>query len=101
MLKKLLNRKFLVLFLLIFFSSAVLLYGDIDGRTGRTLKTSASGCGGCHGGSATTDVIVTFAGPDTVNIGQTVQFTLTVSKALKPDWTRYCNKKRYFSPGFQ
>jgi hypothetical protein len=83
MFKKLLNKKFLVLFLLIFFSSAVILYGDIDGRTGRTLKSSTSGCGGCHGGAATTDVIVTFSGPDTVNIGQTVQFTLTVAKASK------------------
>jgi hypothetical protein len=83
MIKKLLNKKFLLLFLLIFFSTAVMLYGDPGGRTGRTLKSSTSGCGGCHGGAATNDVIVTFAGPDTVNIGQTVQFTLTVAKASK------------------
>lgn len=83
MFKKLLNKKVVVSFLLIFFSTAVLLYGDINGRTGRTLKSSTSGCGGCHGGTAANDVIVTITGPDTVNISQLVQYTLTVSKASK------------------
>lgn len=82
MLRTHLNKAFLFLFLLIFFSTSVLLYGDISGRTGRTLKSTTSGCS-CHGGAAANDVIVTFAGPDTVNTGQTVQFTLTVAKASK------------------
>ena len=81
--KKLLNKKFLILFLLIFYSTTVILYGDIDGRTGRTLKSSTAGCGGCHGSAATNDVSVTFAGPDSVNIGQIVQYTLTVAKPSK------------------
>lgn len=79
----LLNKKFLILFLLLFFASSVLLFGDQDGRTGRTLKTSTAGCGGCHGSAATTDVTVTINGPDSVNIGQQVQYTLTVSKQSK------------------
>jgi len=82
MIKKLLTKKFLLLFLLIFYSTAVLLYGDINGRTGRTLKTTTAGCS-CHSGTATPDVNVTFAGPDSVNIGQFVQYTLTVAKPSK------------------
>jgi FlgD Ig-like domain len=78
-----LSRKTLVFLLLIFFSSSVILLGDPGGRTGRTLKSTTNGCGGCHGSTSTADVNVTFAGPDTVNIGQTVQFTLTVAKASK------------------
>ena len=54
-------------------------YASLNGRTGRTLKTSASGCGSCHGSSATTSVIVTITGPDTVYLNQTTVFTLTIS----------------------
>ena len=79
----LLNKKTLVFLLFIFFSTSVILFGNPDGRTGRTLKTSTSGCGSCHGSTATNDVIVTFTGPDTVNISQSVQFTLTISKTGK------------------
>lgn len=81
---KKLNQKILTaIFLILFFSVSVILYGSIDGRTGRTLKTSTSGCGSCHGSSATADVSVVLNGPDTVTAGQTMQFTLTVSKPSK------------------
>ncbi len=61
----------------------MIIYGDIGGKTGRTLKTSTAGCGSCHGSSATSDVMVLISGPDTVNVGQTNQYTLTISKPLK------------------
>lgn len=83
MTKTLFIKIFLASFLFIFFLSSVLLFGDQNGRTGRTLKTSTSGCGGCHGSTATTDVSVTISGPDSVNTGQQVQYTLTISKPSK------------------
>ncbi|HRJ85229.1 MAG TPA: T9SS type A sorting domain-containing protein [Ignavibacteria bacterium] len=76
-----LSKKFFTALIIIFFASSVILFGNIDGRTGRTLKTSTSGCS-CHG-SVNTGVTVTIAGPDTVNTGQTQQFSLTVSNAGK------------------
>jgi flagellar hook assembly protein FlgD len=53
------------------------LNADLNGRTGRTRKTSTVGCS-CHGSisSATT---VTIAGPDTVLQGTTASYTLTIS----------------------
>ncbi len=83
MFKNLFTKKFIVFCIFVFFASAVVLYGDPNGRTGRTLKNSTSGCGGCHGGTATTDVIVTITGPDSVTKGTTAQYTLTVSKQSK------------------
>lgn len=77
----LLSKKFFAAFIIIFIASSVLLYGDIDGRTGRTLKTSTSGCS-CHG-SINTGVTVTITGPDTVNTGQTQQYSITISNAGK------------------
>ena len=77
----LLSKKFFAALLLIFFATSVLLYGDIDGRTGRTLKTSTSGCS-CHG-SLNSGVTVTIAGPDSLNPGQNSQYTLTVTNAGK------------------
>ncbi|MBL8015650.1 MAG: T9SS type A sorting domain-containing protein [Ignavibacteria bacterium] len=77
----LLSKKFFAAVIIIFFASSVLLYGDIDGRTGRTLKTSTSGCS-CHG-SINSGVTVTIAGPDSLNPGQSSQYTLTVSNAGK------------------
>jgi len=71
----------IAVFLLIF--TSILLYASPGGFTGRTKKTSNNGCS-CHSGSTPTpDVTVTIAGPDTVNIGQTAMYTLTVSKASK------------------
>lgn len=81
---KRLNQKILTAaFLILFFSVSVILYGNIDGRTGRTLKNSTSGCGGCHGSTATSDVSVVLNGPDTVTAGLTIQFSLTISKPSK------------------
>ncbi len=77
----LLSKKFFAAVIIIFFASSVLLYGDIDGRTGRTLKTSTSGCS-CHG-SINSGVTVTIAGPDSLNPGQNSQYTLTVTNAGK------------------
>ena len=71
-----------VLLILIVFISATI-YGDPGGRTGRTRKTSTSGCGSCHGSSATTGVSVTINGPDTVTAGQTNQFSLIISRSGK------------------
>lgn len=81
MFKTLFTKKFFVFFVLVFFASVIAVYGDPGGRTGRTLKTSSSGCGSCHGSSATTGVTVTIAGPDSVTKGTTAQYTLTISYA--------------------
>lgn len=81
--KKLKLLLFTVSFIVLFFSISILIYGDSDGRTGRTKKTSNSGCGSCHGSAAVTDVSVILTGPDTVIVGQTKQFSLTISKPSK------------------
>ncbi|HMQ69582.1 MAG TPA: T9SS type A sorting domain-containing protein [Ignavibacteria bacterium] len=81
--KKCRQKIYTAAFLILFFSVSVIIYGNDDGRTGRTLKNSTSGCGGCHGSSATSDVSVLIAGPDTVTAGQTMQFSLTISKPGK------------------
>lgn len=81
--KKLKTKYFVSIPVIIFFLSAALLYASEGGRTGRTLKSSTQGCGGCHGSSSTADVNVLISGPDTVNTGQTVQYSLTVTKQSK------------------
>jgi len=68
--------------LVIFLFIAGILYASIGGITGRTLKSTTSGCS-CHGGAFTPDVTVTIAGPDTVIKSQSAQYTLTVTKASK------------------
>lgn len=67
-----------IAFILIFTSA--LLYAYPGGITGRTLKTSTSGCS-CHGNSASTTVTVAISGPDTLNTGQTGQYTLTITRS--------------------
>ncbi len=47
------------------------------GIANRTLKTTTSGCGSCHTFGTTTTV--SFSGPDTVQTGATVQYTITIS----------------------
>lgn len=71
------------IFLLLFFSFSLSIYGDPDGRTGRTRKNSTSGCGSCHGSSATTGVTVSINGPDTVITGQSVQFSMVITRSTK------------------
>lgn len=68
----------LAAFILIF--SQNILYAYPGGITGRTLKTTTTGCS-CHGSSANTGVTVTISGPDTLNTGQTGQYTLTISRS--------------------
>ncbi|MBL0177242.1 MAG: T9SS type A sorting domain-containing protein [Ignavibacteria bacterium] len=46
--------------------------------TGRTLKSSTTGCGGCHA-SKSTAVTVAITGPDTVVAGQEGTFHVTIS----------------------
>ncbi|MBA4311624.1 MAG: hypothetical protein C0417_03235 [Chlorobiaceae bacterium] len=50
-----------------------------NGVASRTLKTSLSGCGSCHGSSASSSVIVTITGPDTVIAGQAYTYTINVA----------------------
>ncbi len=67
----------------VLFFATILLYATESGRTGRTLKTSTAGCGSCHGTTATSDVTVSINGPDTVDVGQTIQYSLSVTKLSK------------------
>ena len=72
------NRfKFLGIAVLIVVFSSVILVAYPSGFTGRTLKTSTAGCGSCH--TFNTNVTGQITGPDTVNIGQTVLFSITVT----------------------
>jgi len=52
---------------------------SLNGITGRTMKSRTTGCGSCHGSSATSSVIVSITGPDTVTLNQSASFTLTIS----------------------
>jgi hypothetical protein len=54
-----------------------LLYASSDGFTGRTLKTSTSGCS-CHGSLATA-VTCTITGPATLKTSQQGTYTLTIT----------------------
>lgn len=63
--------------------SSLYLYASSSGFTGRTRKTSTSGCGGCHGASPNSEVVVTLAGPDSVVVSQTATYTITISKSSK------------------
>jgi hypothetical protein len=78
--KKLSNKYILHLIVVVFvlLSARLTVYSDANGRTGRTLKSTTTGCS-CHGPSATSSVIVTITGPDTVFVNQTALFTLTIS----------------------
>lgn len=69
--------------MVLFFTVSIALYGDIGGKTGRTLKSSTAGCGSCHGSSANSGVTVSINGPDTLNTGQTAQYSVTVSMTGK------------------
>jgi hypothetical protein len=54
-------------------------FSSDNGFTNRTLKSSTSGCGSCHGSSANSGVVVTITGPDNVTRNQTATYTLTIS----------------------
>jgi len=57
-------------------------FSNPDGRTGRTLKTSINGCGGCHG-TRDVSVSVLINGSASVNTGSTNTFSVTINKAGK------------------
>lgn len=80
------NNRFTGLFLPFIVIMAVSMYSytafaDIGGRTGRTLKTSTSGCS-CHS-SRDLSTNVTISGPATVTTGSTNTYTLTIFRATK------------------
>jgi hypothetical protein len=68
-----------ILTAIIVLASSVLVYTYPGGITGRTKKTSTSGCGSCH--SQNTNITSAITGPDTVTAGATVNFTFTVTRS--------------------
>ncbi|MCE1164303.1 MAG: T9SS type A sorting domain-containing protein [Bacteroidetes bacterium] len=63
-----------VILLFVFFINAV---SNPNGMSGRTRKTTSSGCGSCH--NFGTGITGTIEGPDSVQTGQTAVFTITLS----------------------
>lgn len=76
---KILTVPFLLILAVSMFSYTA--FADIGGRTGRTLKTSTSGCS-CHSSRDLT-TNVTISGPSTVTTGSTSTYTLTISRTTK------------------
>lgn len=65
-------------FLLIFIFLYLNAYSYPTGISGKTKKTTTSGCGNCHNfGTYITAVI---NGPDTINKGESAQFSITITK---------------------
>ncbi|MBK6507383.1 MAG: hypothetical protein IPG02_17450 [Ignavibacteria bacterium] len=65
--------------ILAFLTISVSTYGDEGGRTGRTRKTSTSGCS-CHG-SAVSGVTLSNQRTSSVVKGQTAQFSLVITRS--------------------
>ncbi|MFZ1321637.1 MAG: choice-of-anchor V domain-containing protein [Ignavibacteria bacterium] len=61
----------------ILITSSVMVYTYEDGITGRTKKTSTSGCS-CH--TMNTNITGVFSGPDTVTAGETVIYSFTINR---------------------
>ncbi len=57
---------------------SVLLFAYPNGYTGATKKTGTTGCS-CH--TLNTNIIGSVTGPDTVNTGQSVTYTITVTRS--------------------
>ncbi len=75
------TTKFLPVVFLLFVLVVTVVYASEDGMTGRTRKTSTTGCN-CHGSSSTlTSAIIN--GPSVVYAGQTNNYTITVTNASK------------------
>lgn len=66
--------------LLILAVSTTIVYAYSTGITGRTKKSASAGCS-CHSPSFSSSTTVSITGPDTLNPGQTAQYTLTVSNS--------------------
>ena len=54
-------------------------YSYPGGIASRTLKHTTAGCGSCH--SSGTAVTGTLTGPDTINAGQTVNYSITLNRS--------------------
>lgn len=70
---------FTLTFILVLFVSSIL-YTYPTGISGRTKKSGTSGCS-CHGSSATQSLPVTISGPDSLAMGMTASYTLTITSA--------------------
>ena len=76
-----LTIKFFLITLFVILSNSMS-YSYPDGITGRTLRTSTSGCGGCHGSrDATVGVLI--SGPSSVTAGQTYTYSVNINKSGK------------------
>lgn len=73
-------RNLFIVFSLLMISGQA--FPDISGKTGRTLKSSANGCGSCHG-TRDASVSVLINGPLSVTAGSTNIYSITVNKAGK------------------
>jgi hypothetical protein len=75
--KKELTMTILVFLLFVILSSNLLAYPT--GITGRTRKTTTTGCGGgCHSNNTSITCVIT--GPDTVTKGQSATFTIAITR---------------------
>ena len=61
-------------------AASEILYSYANGVSGRTRKTTTSGCS-CHSSSVNTGLSVVMTGPDSVVAGSTTSYTLTISSA--------------------
>ncbi len=77
MILKFTNRKTFGTIILILISFSILLYAFPTGIVGKTLK-NGTGCI-CHGAEPTPGVTVTIVGPDTLEVNQTGNFSVTIS----------------------
>ncbi|MBS1493207.1 MAG: T9SS type A sorting domain-containing protein [Bacteroidetes bacterium] len=71
---------FSIITITILFAATEILYSYANGVSGRTRKSTTSGCS-CHNGSVNTGLPVVISGPDSVVAGSTTSFTLTVTSA--------------------
>ncbi|MCX7833730.1 MAG: T9SS type A sorting domain-containing protein [Ignavibacteria bacterium] len=69
-------RKIIFITILIALTSGII-YSFGNGIAGRTLKNTTSGCASCHNFNTSTTGVIT--GPDTITVGQTVEFTISFS----------------------
>lgn len=76
---KLLFSLTLIILFVLFVSE--ILYTYPSGISGRTRKTTTTGCGSCHGSGATTGLSVVITGPDSLAKGMSSSYTLTITSA--------------------
>lgn len=85
--------RFAALLLLICLSPN-LMFSYPGGVTGRTLITVSTGCGSCHGSSASTSVVVTIDGPSTLQVNQTGLYSNCRRCSRNNGWSRYSCLRR-------